>query len=342
MAAAPRRARFTIRWEDDMKFMKQFATAAFAAAIFASAAAPALADSTGIGAIYLDDVGFYAAVRKGIQDGANSMGKKVDLLETNARADPGAEASFIDRLISANVKAIVLSAVSADGSVRAIKRAHEAGIPVVCYNTCINDADMKKYVYAYAVADPTEFGRQLGDVAADYFIAQGIKEPKIGVLNCEFVEVCVKRREGFEAALKAKVPGYVISANQRGTVLDDAVSVSDQMLSANPDINAFFGEGGDAGTGAVRTIKQRGLTGKVVVFAADMTSSAATELADFSVMKAIADVSGQGIGKLALEQALNGAEGKKAADIIVPMGISIFKSADDAKKWLETHKDGLS
>jgi hypothetical protein len=79
-----------------------------------------------------------------------------------------------------------------------------------------------------------------------------------------------------------------------------------------------------------------------VVFAADMTSSAATELADFSVMKGIADVSGQGIGKLALEQALNGAEGKKAESIIVPMGISIFKSREDAKKWLETHPDGLS
>ncbi|MCX5513763.1 sugar ABC transporter substrate-binding protein [Kaistia algarum] len=325
-----------------MRFAKKLAVAALAAASFASVAAPARADSIGIGAIYLDDVGFYAAVRKGIQDGAKSMGREINLLETNARADPGAEASFIDRLISANVKAIILSAVSADGSVRAIKRAHEAGIPVVCYNTCINEADMKQYVFAYAVADPKEFGRKLGDVAADYFVEKGIKAPKIGVLNCEFVEVCVLRREGFEEALKAKVPGYVIAGNQRGTVLDEAVSVSDQMLSANPDIDAFFGEGGDAGTGAVRTIKQRGLAGKVVVFAADMTSSAAEALADFTVMKAIADVSGQGIGKLALEQALKGADGQKIDNIVVPMSISIFKSPEEAKAWLAAHPDGLS
>lgn len=322
-----------------MKRLTRFAVAAAAMALFGQ---PVYAEPTAVGAIYLDDVGFYAAVRKGIQDGATSMGKEIELLETNARADPGAEASFIDRLISAGVKAIILSAVSADGSVRAIKRAHEAGIPVVCYNTCINDADMKEYVYAYAVADPREFGRKLGEVAADYFIAEGITAPKIGVLNCEFVEVCVLRREGFEEALKAKVPGYEIVANQRGTVLDDAVSVSDQMLSANPEINAFFGEGGDAGTGAARTVKQRDMVGKVVVFAADMTSSAATELADFTVMKGIADVSGQGIGKLALEQALDGAEGKPAEDLVVPMAISIFKSPEDAKAWLEAHPDGLS
>ena len=325
-------------------FVRSFKSTFTAAvmALSAFAATSARAEPVTIGAIYLDDVGFYAAVRKGIQDGAKSLGRDVNLLETNARADPGAEGSFIDRLISANAKAIVLSAVSSDGSVRAIRRAHEAGIPVVCYNTCINDEALKKYVYAYAVADPKQFGRQLGAVAADYFLAQGIKAFKIAVLNCEFVEVCTLRRQGFEEALKAKVPEFQIVLNQRGTVLDQAVSVSDQTLSAHPDVEAFVGEGGEAGVGAVRTVKQRNLVGKVVVFSADMSIAAAQELADNSVLKGVADVSGQGIGKLALEQALNGADKKPAASIVVPMTISIFKTSEDGKAWLASHKDGLS
>ena len=316
--------------------------AVVAAAALFPAALPARAESTTVGAIYLDDVGFYAAVRKGIQDASKGMGRDVNLLETNARADPGAEGSFIDRLISAGAKAIVLSAVSADGSVRSIRRAHEAGIPVVCYNTCVNADAMKKYVYAYVVADPKTFGQKLGDVAADYFIAKGIKAPKIAVLNCEFVEVCTLRREGFEAALKARLPDYKIVSNQRGTVLDQAVSVSDQTLSAHPEVDAFFGEGGEAGVGAARTIKQRGLAGKVVVFSADMSIAAAQELADHTIVKGVADVSGQGVGKLALEQALAGADKKPAASLIVPMAISIFTTSDEAKAWLASHKDGLS
>ena len=162
------------------------------------------------------------------------------------------------------------------------------------------------------------------------------------MLNCEFVEVCTLRRQGFEKSLKAKVPDYQIVSNQRGTVLDQAVSVSDQTISAHPDVNAFFGEGGEAGVGAARTIKQRNLAGKIVVFSADMSIAAAQELADNTIIKAVADVSGQGIGKLALEQALNGADKKPAASLVVPMTISIFKSSDDAKKWLADHKDGLS
>ncbi|TDW25658.1 monosaccharide ABC transporter substrate-binding protein (CUT2 family) [Rhizobium azibense] len=222
-----------------------------------------------VGAIYMDAQGFYAGVRKGIQTGASDAGRKLDIVETNAQGDASKESSFIDTLISSGVQAIIVSPVSADGSSRAIRRAHDAGIPVVCYNTCLNDADMKEYISAYAVGDPYDFGHKLGDAAADYFVAEKIDAPKIGVLNCEFVEVCVTRRKGFEEALKAKVPGAQIVANQEGATLDKAVSVAATMLTSNPDINAFFGEAGGATLGAARAVKSQGKTGK-------SSSSAAT------------------------------------------------------------------
>src|SRR6476619_3490676 len=117
--------------------------------------------------------------------------------------------------------------------------AKEAGIPVICYNTCVNPDAMKDLVYAYAVGDPFEFGHKIGGVAGDWFIAQGITEPKIGVLNCEFVEVCVQRRLGFEKAMGEKVPGFKIVANQEGTILDNAITVGEAMITANPDLNAL-------------------------------------------------------------------------------------------------------
>ena len=54
--------------------------------------------------------------------------------------------------------AIILSAVSTDGSVRTIRTANQAGIPIICYNTCVNADAISKYVYAYVVGDPIEFG----------------------------------------------------------------------------------------------------------------------------------------------------------------------------------------
>jgi simple sugar transport system substrate-binding protein len=325
--------------EEQMKIIRQ--AALLAAAALASATTVMAQENLKVGAIYMDAQGFYAGVRKGIQTGATEAGRKLDIVETNAQGDVSKESSFIDSLISAGVQAIIVSPVSADGSYRAIRRAHDAGIPVVCYNTCLNDADMKEYISAYAVGDPFEFGHKLGDAAGDYFIAAKNEAPKIAVLNCEFVEVCVTRRKGFEEALKAKVPGAKIVANQEGAVLDKAISVASTMLSSNPDIDAFFGEAGGATLGAARAVKSQGKTGKVVVFGGDMTIEIAQELSDFSVIKAVVDISGQGLGKLALAQAVKSIDGQRPEGIKVPYDIDVYKTADDGKAWLKAHADGI-
>jgi len=325
-----------------MSFVGRAAAVALAV-VAASNAIPAFAENKDlkVGAIYMDAQGFYAGVRKGIQSGAADAGRKLDVIETNAQGDVSKESSFIDSLISAGVQAIIVSPVSADGSYRAIRRAHDAGIPVVCYNTCLNDKDMKDYVAAYAVGDPYDFGHKLGDAAADYFLAEKKDAPKIAVLNCEFVEVCVTRRKGFEDALKKKVPGAQIVANQEGAILDKAISIASTMLSANPDIDAFFGEAGGATLGAARAVKSQGRVGKTVVFGGDMTTEIAQELADFTVIKAVVDISGQGLGKLALAQAVKAIDGKAPADIKVPYDIDLYKSSEDGKAWLAAHADGI-
>lgn len=99
-------------------------------------------------------------------------------------------------LVAQQVDAIMLSASSATASTPAIKQAHDAGIPVICYNTCIAEPELSEYVSAYMLGDTVEFGRRLGEAAAAYFKKQGIEDPKIGVVNCEFVEVFVERRKG--------------------------------------------------------------------------------------------------------------------------------------------------
>jgi simple sugar transport system substrate-binding protein len=295
-----------------------------------------------VGAIYLDTQGFYAGVRKGIQDGAKEAGQPVKVVETNAQGDASKESNFINTLVNSQTKAIILSAVSAEGSVPAIRAASQAKIPVICYNTCVTPEAMDQYVYAYAFGDPVKFGADLGGAAADYFTKANITAPKIGVLNCEFVEVCKLRRQGFEQALKAKVPGYEIVANQEGTILDKAISVGENILTANPDLDAFFGESGGATLGAVKAVQNRKREGKTVVFGSDMTTEIAQALADHTILKAEVDVSGQAAGRIAVEQAIKAANGEpKPAEVNVPVPIDLYTTPEDAEKWLAEHPDGI-
>ncbi|HAU8264096.1 TPA: sugar ABC transporter substrate-binding protein [Kluyvera intermedia] len=294
-----------------------------------------------IGAIYLDTQGYYAGVRQGVQDAAKASEVKAQLIETNAQGDISKESSFIDTLVARNVDAIILSAVSENGSSRTIRRASEAGIPVLCYNTCISQKGVDKYVSAWLVGDPMEFGRKLGQAAAEYFVAKNITEPKIAVINCEAYEVCVQRRKGFEEALKAKVPGMKIVAKQEGTVLDKAISVGEKLIISTPDIDAIMGESGGATLGAVKAVRNQNQAGKIAVFGSDMTTEIAQELQNNQVLKAVVDISGKKMGDAVFAQTMNVINKTPPKEKVIQVPIDLYTKADDGKQWLATHVDGL-
>ncbi|WP_261422626.1 substrate-binding domain-containing protein [Serratia quinivorans] len=324
-----------------LKNIKHMLLAITGGLIIFSAGAQAKNDKTTIGAIYLDTQGYYAGVRWGVQNGAAKGGGKMEIIETNAQGDVSKESSFIDTMIARDVNAVVLSAVSVNGSVRAIKRANEANIPVICYNTCINEKGVDNYVYAYLVGDPYEFGKKLGNTAADYFIEKKITEPAIAVINCEAFEVCVQRRKGFEDALKAKVPGMKIVANQEGTVLDKAISVGEKLLISSGNVDAIFGESGGATLGAVKAVRNQNKVGKTVVFGSDMTTEIAQELVNRQVLQAVVDISGKKMGALVFTQAMNAINRQPVGQKVVQVPIDLYASSQSATDWLATHKDGL-
>ncbi len=294
-----------------------------------------------IGAIYLDTQGYYAGVRQGVQDAAKALTVQSQLIETNAQGDISKESTFVDTLVARNVDAIILSAVSENGSSRTVRRASEAGIPVICYNTCINAKGVEKYVAAYLVGDPLEFGKKLGNSAADYFIARHISEPKIAVINCEAFEVCVQRRKGFEAALKARVPGAAIVANQEGTVLDKAISVGEKLIISTSGLDAIMGESGGATLGAVKAVRNQNQIGKIAVFGSDMTTEIAQELENNQVLKAVVDISGKKMGAAVFAQTLNVVNKKPPTEKVIQVPIDLYAKAEDGKQWLATHVDGL-
>ncbi|RKQ40626.1 sugar ABC transporter substrate-binding protein [Enterobacter sp. R1(2018)] len=307
----------------------------------ASSAGLAAGKDITIGAIYLDTQGYYAGVRQGVQDAAKSADVKAQLIETNAQGDISKESSFVDTLVARNVDAIILSAVSENGSSRTVRRASEAGIPVICYNTCINQKGVEKYISAYLVGDPVEFGKKLGNAAADYFIANKITEPKIAVINCEAFEVCVQRRKGFEEAVKARVPGMQIIANQEGTVLDKAISVGEKLIVSSQNLDAIMGESGGATLGAVKAVRNQNKVGKIAVFGSDMTTEIAQELQNNQVLKAVVDISGKKMGNAVFAQTINVINKNPPKEKITQVPVDLYSKAEDGKQWLATHIDGL-
>ena len=227
-------------------------------------AAPVLAQDLGevtIGALWLDASEFYTGVRTGIENAAGSSDVKVNLLGNNSQGDAAVEAEQMQTLIGAQVNAIIMSAVSESSSVALIQQAYDAGIPVICYNTCISQEDAAKYVYTWITGDHHQQGAAVGKAMGEYFVAQGVTDPKIGVVSCERYDACQQRIAGFTEALTALVPGAVIVDNQEALEVDKAEEVATNMLTAHPEITAFYGEAGNMVAGAAVAVDLSELDG---------------------------------------------------------------------------------
>jgi sugar transport system substrate-binding protein len=321
---------------------RTMSAAVVAVALLATAACGGRVGENGrIGVVYLNAEGYYAGVERGISDVLGADGAGPQLLETNIRSDASRESSFINTMSSAGVDALIVSPASETASIPAVQLAQESGVPVICYNTCLEDRAAREYVQAFVLGSPEQFGRVSGEQMGQHFLDLGIPDPKIGIINCESLEVCITRREGFEAALRERVPGAQVVANQQGLLVDEAVERAEQVLTAHPDLDAFYGEAGSMTVGAVRAVQSRGKVGQVVVFGGDMSTQVAEMLQDGTVLKGMADISGITVGTLAARAAEQVLAGQPPAEFLIPAPVDAYLGPEDGARWLREHADGI-
>lgn len=312
------------------------ASAASGASTSSSSASSGSGASVKVGAVYLDVEGFYGGIAKGIKEA--SAGHNVNLISENVHGDAATESQFMSTLQAAGVKAIITSPVSLTASAPAIIKAAQAGTPVVCYNTCLAPKDMK-YVKAFVTSDQTRMGQIDGRYAANYFKGKGVSSPKIAILNCSIFLACQQRDSGFETTLKKLLPGAQIVANQLAYTPDKAPSVAEAELTANPTINAFYGDTDVASSGAVQAVLSGNDVGKVVVFGSDISNLTTRGMLQHPTV--LLETIGQHpdeMGADAMKQTLNAVSGKHVtSQIYIPLTLFQSKTPMQIRQWMTEH-----
>ena len=233
------------------------------------------------GVVFQSDT-FMQTVQNGLQAAADEAG--VDLILGNTENDLAKESSMIDDYITRGVDAIVITPISADGSLAALKKAKEAGITIICFNTCVNEDGIAS---AFLVTKNEDLGSTTGAGAVKFIEDQLGGKAVIGILNCDQFEGCPPRKEGFEAAVSA-LPGVEIVADQAGWIADDALPVSEAMLEANPTINLLWAANEGGTVAHALAVQSAGLAGKVFVFGTDMNNQMAQMLqADDDILQGV-------------------------------------------------------
>jgi ABC-type sugar transport system substrate-binding protein len=247
-------------------FMDTQGNAIFEVPAAPQGAAPKTTEKPLIAGVVFQSDTFMQTVQAGMQAAADKLGAEMIMGNTDNKLDK--EASMIDDYITRGVKAIVITPISADGSIAALKKAKDAGITIFCFNTCVND---KTIPSGFLVTKNDDLGDKSGAAAVKFITEKLGGKAKIGILNCDQFEGCPPRKAGFLAQLKA-LPGVEVVADQAGWLADKAQPVSEAMLQANPDINVLWAANEGGTVAHANAVKTLGLGGKVFVFGTDMNN----------------------------------------------------------------------
>jgi simple sugar transport system substrate-binding protein/ribose transport system substrate-binding protein len=223
------------------------------------------------GIIFQEDQ-FFRLILFGMKDAAKK--NNIQFLEGNSDNKPDAEFQLVQTYTSQNVDAILISPLSAKGSVAALKQAHDKGIIVVTNNSAI-DADFPDADVESSAAD---LGHQTGAAAVAYIQKNLGGKANIAILafKSQVAEQSDARTGGFKDEV-TKLPGVKIIAEQDAWLSDMAVQKAGELLTAHPEINIIYAanEGGTAGS--VLAVKNAGKAGQIAVFGTDVSQ----QLLDF-------------------------------------------------------------
>jgi ribose transport system substrate-binding protein len=203
------------------------------------------------------------------------------------------------------------------------------GIPVINIDTAVIDAD-RELVKTLVTTDCYQAGILIGKE----LVKKYPNGAKIAILDFPENESCVDRVNGFLKGLGNKKDKIKIVAQQDGkAALDKSMPIAEDIIQANPDLNAFFCINDPSAMGAAAAIKAAKKKG-IDVYSIDASPDGKAALLDGSFTAVAAQVPIQE-ANVAFQKALDLLAGKKIEkELRLPSHIVTLQEAKkNAGKW---------
>ncbi|WP_251976076.1 substrate-binding domain-containing protein [Salinicola avicenniae] len=260
---------------------------------------------------------FFNEMNRGAEEAAKAMG--ADLQVFNANNVSSDQNSAIETYIQEGVDGIAVVAIDVNGIMPAIEQADAAGIPVVGIDAVLPEGPQK----AQVGVDNAEAGAQL----AAYYNDTVEGETKLGVVAALNSLTQNMRRDGFVGALDTDRV-EVINTVDGQNVQDLALSAAENLMIANPDLDAIYATGEPALMGTIAAVASQGKQGDLSLYGWDLTQQAIDAI-DQGYVKGIVQQDPSAMGAAAIE-ALNTLSdgGEVEANISVPVTIVTQENVD--------------
>lgn len=268
------------------------------------------ADSITIGLVVSTlDNPFFVTLKEGAEAKAAELGIKITVLDS--QNDPAKELGNVEDLLTQGVSLILINPTDSDAVVSAILAANEKSVPVITLDRGANGGDVVAHIASDNVAG--------GEMAGAYIVEQlGGAGKVVELEGIAGTSAARDRGLGFNKALEGT--GIEVVAKQ---VADfdrtKGLSVMENILQAQPEINAVFAHNDEMALGALKAIEASGREVMVVGF--DATDDAVAAVSEGLLAATVAQQPDQ-IGSLGVEFAKKVIAGE-SVDAFVPVSLKL-------------------
>ena len=194
---------------------------------------------------------FWLTVKAGAEKAAAEAGYTVEWNAPALEIDAKRQQDIVESMVNRKLAGIALAPVDKKALINVVERAAAAGIPTVIYDSDVDTARRLSYI----ATDNKEGGRMAARRMGELLGGKG----KVGVIGfMPGSASTMEREEGFTEELKGKFPGIQMVGMQFGMAdRAKAMAVTENMMTAHPDLGGVFADNESSLAGAVQALKSR-------------------------------------------------------------------------------------
>ena len=254
---------------------------------------------------------FFVDLKKGAEEKATELG--YNLIVLDSQNDSAKELSNVEDLIARNVACILINPTDSEAVVNAVKAANAKNIPVITLDRVTNAGEVITHIASDNIAG--------GKMAGEYIVEQlGGKGNVVELEGIAGTSAARDRGQGFNEAINTseiKVVAKQVADFDR----TKGLNVMENILQAQPEIDAVFAHNDEMALGALVAIQASGRDIKVVGF--DAVDDAVKSVEEGGMLATVAQEP-KSIGSMGIEMADKSLRGE-TIESSIPVDLRLIK-----------------
>lgn len=237
---------------------------------------------------------YFVTLAKGLTETAEAQGMEVTIQD--AKMDVATQISNIENFIVQKKDAIFITPVDEKALTDVVKKATDAGIPVISMNLEIPGRD------AFITPNEYAFGEAGGKIAGEW-IKKNLadeKDAKVVLFTAPEQPSLSERIRGLKEGCLNIAPGAKVIAEQGAITTEAGMAAAETILQAHPDANVIICNNDSSALGAYEAFKAANKT-DVCIVGLDATPEAVNKIKEGGNYVGTVDIDPYGTGVLAIE-----------------------------------------